>query len=806
MSQSNTAASSCQETNGRTVSSNVVSTNEQGGSSTTLGVARKHPKAKCEECPLYSNPVSRYAPGYGPDRSSVIVLGEGPGYQEAKYGKPFVGPSGKLLDTVLGHHGIRRSSVYVDNIVACRPPDNRTPTQKEIDCCWPRAKAEIEKRQPKVIVALGNTAAQTVLGTKQGITSLRVGTFKESQQFPGVKVVPTIHPAFCLRSGDQFPHFVNDIGKITNPPKPWSPPQWAAIEDPAKAILAINYLDQYDEVVVDIECKVEKDTAFDHPDHYQMLCIGFAYADDKAVVIGEKALQDQSVQLALRVLFRDGRKRWIAHNGKFDFAALQSWGMSDNLYFDTMLASYALDERPGTNSLGYCAVEELGAPDWKHEVDKYLGKDKDYSRIPKKVLYQYNAYDVVETRKLKNYYEPLLEREGLRGLHDFLVRASMGLMHAEMAGVNVDTEVLDELTIEYTDLLEDLEGQLSKWVENPRSWQQVQRALHDQGIKVADTTEDTLTRLGERVDRSSETAEFLRLLLRHRKAAKFYGTYVKGIRQRLRKGMVHTSFLVHGTTTGRLSSRNPNLQNIPRGPKIRRMFIPGPGNVFVQADYKQIELRVAAVLSGDPYLCGVFNDPSRDMFDELGVELHGPKALGPDRKEIRIKTKAYVYGVGYGRTAYDIARDFRIPEREAQEGINTYFKLAYRLAEWRQELINQILDDSAPDLETPFGRRRRFWLITRDNQQDTIKQGLAFVPQSTASDTNLLAATRLRLDHGLDVRILVHDSTLVECREEDADDTARLMEQVMSETATEALGDSIPFGVDIAIGKSWGTL
>lgn len=766
---------------------------------------RKHPKAKCEECSLFDNPTARYAPGYGPDDASIAIVGEAPGYQEAKSGKPFVGPSGKLLDQVLAHHGIDRRRAYVDNVVACRPPDNRTPTSTEIKCCWPRAKWEIERRNPHTVLALGNSASQTIVESSTGITHLRIGPPRQVRQFPNAKVVATVHPAFCLRSSDAFPFLVRDIGKINEKDKKWIAPLWAAIEDPKDAILVINeLLEKYDEIVVDIECEIEKDISFGHPDHFQMLCIGFAYAPGKAVVIGQKALENESVRLALRVLFRDGSKRWIAHHGKFDTAALSPWGMGDNLYFDTMLASYALDERPGTNSLDYCAVEDLGSPSWKDAVKPYIGKEKNYGLVPKKILYQYNAYDVAETFNLKNFYEPKLEEQGLRKLHDFLCRASMGLKYAEMAGVHVNTDVLDELTDEYLGKLGDLESELRTWIENPRSPKQVKEALHDQGIKVVDTTEDTLTRLRERVEAESETDNFLRLMLEHRKATKFYGTYVKGIRQRLYQGRIHTSFLVHGTTTGRLSSRNPNLQNIPRGPRIRRMFVPAPGNVFVQADYGQIELRVAAVLSGDPYLCSVFADTDRDLFNELGLQLYGEQALGPNRKELRIKTKAYIYGVGYGRSAFDIAREHRITEREAQKGIDTYFRMASRLNEWRQEIMNQILDDTAPDLETPFGRRRRFWLITRDNQQDVLKQGLAFIPQSTASDVNLLAATRLRLDYGLDTRILVHDSTLAECREEDAETTSKLMEQVMMETATEVLGDRIPFIVEAEVGHNWG--
>src|SRR5262252_5040879 len=104
---------------------------------------RKHPEACCEVCSLYDAP---YAPGYGPQSASIVVVGEAPGYREAKEGKPFVGPSGRLLDTVLAHYGVSRQEVYVDNVCACRPSDNRTPSQSEVEACWPRARSEIQKR------------------------------------------------------------------------------------------------------------------------------------------------------------------------------------------------------------------------------------------------------------------------------------------------------------------------------------------------------------------------------------------------------------------------------------------------------------------------------------------------------------------------------------------------------------------------------------------------------------------------------------------------------------------------------------
>lgn len=682
-------------------------------------------------------------------------------------------------------------------------------------------------------MALGDTASQTILTNAEGITSARVGPPKRTENYPYAQIIPTVHPAFCLRNGDQFPHFVSDLGKaVTVSHTAWKPPTLAVFDDvlvvenvmhflaygkikyssptyfAGQAVEAIKELRaKYRDIVVDIECGIEKDSEYDHPDHYQMLCIGFSYAPGKAIVIGEEALQRNDVREALGELFGDENKNWIAHNGKFDLAALQSWGMGTRLFFDTMLASYALDERQGTHGLKYLAVEVLGAPHYDAELTKYIGKgaDKDFTKIPRDILYKYNAYDVGCTWDLYEYYTKELEKEKVRELHDFLCVSSMQLMLAEMAGVGVDMSYLDVLDKEILTEHDEIEALLHPWVLNPRSPKQVKETLAELRIVVESTNADTLEHLQDRLDQKSEAYEFITRMLQYRKVQKLYGTYIKGTRKRIRRGRVHTSFLLHGTTTGRLSSRNPNLQNVPRGSRLRSLFVPGPGNVFVQADYGQIELRVAAILSRDEYLHGVFNDDSRDLFDELGLELHGPKALGPNRKEIRIHTKAYVYGVNYGRSAFDIAREYRIPEWEAQQGIDTFFKLAQGMYKWRQDTINSILNDK-DDLVTPFGRRRRFWLITRENKQDTIKQGLAFIPQSTASDVNLTAANRLRLDYGLDVRILVHDSTLVECKEEDAEHVSAIMSAVMTQTAVDCLGDYVKFPVEASIGKSWGVV
>lgn len=768
--------------------------------STGETVNRKHPLANCEECGLYEG---GYAPGWGPEKATYVVIGEAPGAREAKNGKPFVGASGKLLDSVLTHHGIARSDVYVDNVCACRPDDNRTPTTKEMRCCWPRAEAAIQAVDPKVIITVGNTASQTLLRSTQGITQLRVGPPKSHEDWPRVKIIPTFHPAACLRAADSFPHMVADIGKAVSQIEiKWKPPTYKVFDDINEAVQACDELRRLfvqtgEALYVDIECGIDKSIHFGHPEQYKMLCIGISYADDKAVVFSEEVCESSAFKKAFRTLYLDSC--WEAHNIKFDAAGLDHYvGDKGKFTFDTMLASYAMDERPGIHSLDYLGVELLGAPDWKNEVKKYVGKDESYAVVPRPILYEYNACDACVGRALSKYFKAELSDKE-RKLHDFLVEWSPTLMATEMEGMLIDDEYNQQLMDNYLVSLSDLEKELSPWVANPRSPKQVKEALHDMGFLVKSTDEDNLKAVRARVAPDSETNKFINLMLQQRREQKLYGTYVKGIRKRLYNGRIHSSFLLHGTVTGRPASRNPNLFNIPRAHDIRKQFVAGPGNVLIQVDYATGELRVMAVEAKDEFLTGIFAE-GRDVHNEFSLGFYGPNFT----KDQRVRAKAFVFGVGYGRTAYSVAMEHGISIKQAEEYEATLWAMMPGVKQWQQEKILDVVFKSDGDVETRFGRKRRFWLITDANSKDVKNEALAFVPQSTLSDVCATAFIRLRRDYGMATRVSVYDSILVECRAEDAEETAAIMVRVMEDTATELMGDSVPFPADVKIGTNWG--
>lgn len=820
--------------------------------------------ADCANCPLAR--VGKFVPSVGPEVADVAFVGEGPGVQEARQGIPFIGPSGRLLTLVQNQFGIKREEVFLTNAALCRPPDGSTPPKSAIQACRPRLLKELQDRGSTTVVALGNSAALGILGI-EGVTKLRIGPGRRSpyEQLDGVRVIPTVHPAACLRQSDMFPSLVADIRKVVSQPVEWTDPEIRIIDDPAEAIEWLVELKKFAEnpfveewyrrVVIDIEVDIDKETSFDHPNRYGMLCIGFAIAKGKAVVIGENACNDESVQEAMFSALENAYL--VGQNGKFDLAGVNPILGSLTLNFDTMIANYAQDERPGIHGLKAQAVEMLGAPQYDEEIRRYVGPRDGYGVIPRDVLYKYNGFDVACTYDLSEvhakrmdalrsneertwpYYDKNLPVKGVRDVHDFLVEASNELMFLELNGIAVDKTYALEVSAEYTESLHELEDKINEILVqagfrpiNPRSPQQVKAALYHLGVGTDTTNEETLKLILDKLDqhkfqvtkdldpenpyaglsiRQAYLYQFVETLLVHRRESKLHSTYVKGALKRLYRGRVYPTFLVHGTTTGRLSCRNPNLQNIPRESSIRKLYVPAkPENVFVQADYSQAELRVLTWLAGDEYFRAILNDPGRDIFDELTPILYPElpaKDFVPEPlwKETRIRVKAFVYGLGYGRTEFSIAKEYKIPVDEAARVKNRFFSTIPAIVDWQKWVKKEVWEGR--DLITPFGRHRRFHLITEDNWKSIQNEAMAFLPQSTSSDICLRAMVRVRRDlrgSGAFIRNIVHDSILVDCPTDMASDVANLLDRRMVESAREVVGDYVEFRTDVKTGEHWG--
>jgi uracil-DNA glycosylase family 4 len=771
---------------------------------------RKHPLAICEQCPFQYEP---FVPTQNPHpKSKIAVIGEAPGAYEAANGIPFTGPSGRLLDQVLAHHGYNRSEIFVSNIALCRPENNDDPPKAAIAACKPRLDAEIALSGVEKIIAVGGTAASALIDPRRKISSLRVGPPKPYIENPNISVVATWHPAFCLRTSDAFPSFVSDIGKLNGAKnQSWEKPSYKAFDDPDTVIEVIKRLSSLsnDQITIDIETGMDKDETYEHPDQHNLLCIGIGYDLGKVVILGEQSLKNLNVQSALGDYLRS--RSITAHNGKSDLAGLYPIFGRLHLSFDTMLASYSIDERPGYHTLEKVAVEYVGAPLWKHMILPYLDRGKkDFSQIPRKILYEYNALDVHNTDLVRRHFSFTMDHRQWKE-HNFLVKAANAIIDLERAGIAFDSLYNQELGEEFEKELFNIELRINEVAGvnlNPRSPMQIARYLGENGLSVATTEAKALTAILERLsfrsdDKSRKISEFLTQLLLHRKHSKLYGTYVKGFRGRSHNGKIYTTYTLHGTTSGRLASKNPNMQNISRDKRIKHQFtVEVEGKSFVHVDYKQAEGRVITTLAHDEYLRSIFCDSSRDIFDELTDQIYGYNNWG---KEERVKIKTFFYGLSYGRKAPSIALAFKMPLGEARELLENFKSLIPATVSWQASVTQKVL--SGEDLITPFGRKRSFWLITDQNREDVLNEALSFLPQSIASDICLSALIELqpRLVGLATTRLTIHDALIFECKDSDVDEVAEIAREEMM-AAGKRFTDYVPFAVDVSTGKRWSEL
>lgn len=745
-------------------------------------------------------------PSFGPRKARTVCVGEAPGVQETIYGRPFIGNSGRLLKEVLRHSGIKNDETFYTNVVLCRPERNSDPSKEAIAACSQRLHNEITGRQPETIVALGNFAAKALLRTSDGIMRLRVGPPKTHEAFPNVQIIPTIHPAAALRAADYFPFIVTDVGKVAYGPRGWSPPEYA-VADTGNAAGYIERLVGRDPFTIDIEVAVEKDLSFEHPAKYRLLCVGIADNVGSTVVFPGEILDNLTHRTAIGALL--SQARIICHNGKFDIPGIRQFAPGARLWFDTLLAHYCLDERRGIHGLKFISREYLAAPDYAAEIKKYIQRGHGFDNIPSDVLFRYNAYDVALTYQLYRIFRRRLANTGLSVLHEFLVEASNALMQVETEGVMVDVDYLESLDRNFSARLDTQDAQLQQWVANPRSPKQITEALKSFGVTTTSTDVPHLQAIvksidkylsmeasGEARERAIQVKDFITALLTYRKDQKLFGTYIRGVQKRLHKGRIHASYLIHGTTTGRLSCRNPNVQNIPRGSEIRKLFVAANENCFVQADFKQGELRVIATLSGDQYLTSVFAE-GRDLLNEIAARFYGPNFT----KEQRVKAKNICYGSMYGMEALKLTTYANVSVQEARVFQRELFNLMPSVRLWQETTRSHVL--AGNDLVTAFGRRRRYMLITDENRKDIEKECLAFVPQSTLSDICLASLIRL-VDLGFSPRLTVHDSILCESRLDRLDETTGALNVILPRIAAERFSNRVPFPVELQIGRSWG--
>ncbi len=615
-------------------------------------------KRKCENCDLATSGRTNCLAGIGPRAARIMIVGDAPLAPDDLEGEPFRGVSGNMLDFLFEGTQIDRERVFMTYAVKCRSLNkarkDKPPARKAILACKMHLYEEIKWIKPDVIITMGSTAFAALSPESGSLESARGfpirWVYTAGGETKEAWLVPTFSPMRALKSPDMHVVVKRDLKLAKRiAAGDWELPEVNSSVNVRTTVEAVERLvEELEETpawAFDLETEGLDFT------RDGVLCFAFGFPDGRSAVVpwlkkwevggedvGTWKDDDKAEVLALMRRAFTAPARKTAHNGKFDLAFLRRLRVAVRAFdFDTMLAHALIDSARPHNLLFVGQWYNLVHQQYDAQLEaefKAIG-ERNYARVRSRTLFRYAGVDAAVTAQLR----PILERKMERaGLTDVFRRISMPLTHVlhsmEYDGARFDTERGRQLAIETTLKVKECEEKLRKLTNNPKfnpgSTKQVREYLEAKKCRLEKKTksgtsfamdEEVLARLAK-VGRAKE---FCATILDLRYNAKLKGTYLDGkdgagglLGQCDARGYIHTSFNIHGAYTGRLSSSDPNLQNIPKKGGIRELFIPdAPDDEFASVDYKQLEVRVAAAITKDPVL-----------IDEIvkGIDMHSRNA------------------------------------------------------------------------------------------------------------------------------------------------------------------------------------
>jgi len=516
----------------------------------------------------------------------------------------------------------------------------------------------------------------------------------------------------------------------------------------------------------------------------------------------------------LKPVLEDSKIPKIAQNGKFDMTVLAEYGINlKNLAFDTMLAAYLLGER--SLNLKALAFNKLGVE--MTPITDLIGKGPkqiSMNMLPIEQVADYACADADITLRLKNVLDKELREEGLWQLFSEVEIPLVPVLVAmERSGVALDVQLLSDMSNSLGKDMLRLEAEVYNCLGhrfNINSSQQLSGVLYEElKLPKPRKTKSGYTTEASSLEELKGTHPIVELILQYRQLAKLKSTYTDAFCALVnpKTGRLHTSFNQTGTTTGRLSSSEPNMQNLPvrteLGGKIRQAIIAKPGWQLLSADYSQIDLRVLAHISQDPELIATF------MRDE---DVHTATASRifnvPEDKvtsEMRRVAKTVNFGVIYGMSGYGLEQATSFSREEAGEFISAYFEKYPGVRQYIEDTKKQAYECGY--VQTVMGRRRYIPEIKSPNRQvreAAERMAINMPVQGTSADIIKIAMVNLHREmekQGLRTRMTlqVHDELLFELPPEEME----RMKELVTEIMPQALELRVPLKIDIKTGKNW---
>lgn len=509
----------------------------------------------------------------------------------------------------------------------------------------------------------------------------------------------------------------------------------------------------------------------------------------------------------------------IGQNLKYDISVLAQHGLTISPYDDTMVMSFALDAGDHGHGMDELARLHLG-----HECISYksvtgTGKSQiGFAAVPLSEATKYAAEDADVTLRLWHHLKLRLSPDKVTTVYELVDRPLVPVLSKmECTGIKVDRAVLARLSGEFAAQMESLEKEIHELAGQPftiGSPQQLGNILFDKmgfkgGKKGKSGQYSTDVTVLE--DLAGQGVEIARKVLDWRQLAKLKSTYTDSLQEQInaKTGRVHTSYSLVGAQTGRLSSTDPNLQNIPirteMGRQIRDAFVAEPGNVILSADYSQIELRLAAHFADVA--------PLRDAF-EKGEDIHARTAqemFGEVNRDTRGRAKTINFSILYGISRWGLAKRLESTPDEAQSLIDAYFKRFPGISNYIQETLATVRECGYST--TLFGRKTWFPRIKSANQaerQGSERAAINAPIQGTSAD--IIKRAMVRMGPALEaaglphVKMLlqVHDELVFELPEGDVPAASKVIEAVMADAAEPLVKLTVPLGVEIGTGASWG--
>lgn len=763
----------------------------------------------CTKCELFLEAHTVCLMGAGESKQpDLMLVGDCPGPSEDHSGVPFIGDVGQRLNNILLELGIDKQKIYMTNAVKCHTPDHRKPKKVEIDACRDYLLQEIRLVQPKVIVAMGQAAAESLLAEKNMAIGKNRGAIRymPDEGLSHIPVVVTYHPSYTLRVEYAIKYMLEDLEKAVS-----------CIDGVRQDTITVKrgVAPAAKRVVIDLETS-DLDT---FSNNFETFCLGTCSEPGVGHVTDHKS--------KVKEICEDPKVMKVGHNLKYDIKALAREGITvKGPIFDTLVAAHMLDENLPSFGLKELAVTFTPYGDYAREIREKMKAARNSMRSvwteDPNMVRKYCGHDVGATYDLMRQFTPRLKQEGLWPLFKLMMRAEKMIARAELRGIKVDTEMRYKLGVETENGIIKANARINKRVGedfNPNSPAQlVEHLIGTLGMPILKKTRKGKPSVDKYVLQrylSHDRTGIVKAILRLRELNGDWTKWLSPKKKLLRDdGFLHCDYRLNGTDTGRYSCADPPMQQVTKvavegRPPIKALFISRwPTGSIGRYDVNQGELRLLAQYSGDKRLIRIFQE-GLDIHRHTAVELFGVKAKDvTDKQRHAAKTINFgiIYGMGAGRLAKEIGCGFT----EAVSYITKYKKRLPGVGQYIRDMEDILLRDG--EVVSLFKRKRRLVVLNKnsDDGKRAMRQAVNAPIQGGLHDLNLLCAVAIEkemLSQGLKSCIIldVHDEIVFDIYPGEELKVEAICRAQYEHIDTTEFGFqfTVPITIGFGIGRNW---